>query len=187
MTDKDETSAYIIGDLERGLTIVVVDPVMVVHYSMEDLETGLNNAIKKQTPTTQMAMLVRELLPILRGVPLDKLDAISTDIDNNGSTLTQAQIKTALTEIDLAATIARIINVQGSVNTVDFCIGLDIKPSELNAKVRAKSPGKDIGQYIEENFGSGNPISSRPKTLNDFHIDTLSSAGLDLPDPWKGP
>jgi hypothetical protein len=185
------TRAFIIGDLERGITIVVIDPVMVVHYSIDELKNGLpdgsGNANKGENTTKQMAMLVRELIPILRGVPLDDLDAVGKDIENNASPLTQLQIRKALEEIDFAQTIAKIVNAKGSVSTVDFCIGLDITPGDYSAMVRNVDPGKKIGEYLKDNATKDQQISNRPITLAKYPIDKLSSDGLTIPDAWKGP
>lgn len=200
MTEADtETNsgarAFIIGDLAKGLTIVVTDPVMVAHYSIEELRNGDDNLLKGTDTTNLMAALVRELVPILRGVNLDDLDRTAADFDKGNSIGTPVQTRAAFTELDFAATLGRIVQAKGSVNTVDFCIGLDIKPGdfglgldldpgEIAIRWRSVSPSKDIIEYLVTNSAAGTTVPARPQV---FPIDGLNVDGLDMPPKWVDP
>jgi hypothetical protein len=178
------TRAFIIGDLDKGLTIVVTDPVMVVHYTLDELKKGKDNLLKGPNTTNLMAALVRELIPILRGVELDELDRAASRIADGTSTLNAAQQRAVFTELDYAATIARTIKAKGTVNTVDFCLGFDIDPGDIAVRVRSVSPSRDIISYLGAYSGSRKRISSKPQV---FPIDGVNVRGLKVPDPWEAP
>jgi len=57
----DATSrAFIIGDFEKGITIVITNPVMVAHYSIDALKNDPGNALKGADTNDLIAGLVRE-------------------------------------------------------------------------------------------------------------------------------
>lgn len=179
--------AYIIGDMDKGLTIVVTDPVMVAHYSAEDLKKeelkdGKANLLAGEDTSTTMAAIVRELVPILRGVNLDDVNRAAADLDAGKTDgMTQAEQRAVFTELDFAATMAQIIKAKGSVSTVDFCIGLDIDPSDIAIRWRNVSPGKDVIQYMQDSAKDG---GEQPQV---FAIDGLKTDGLDIPPKWAKP
>lgn len=182
MADQDKTSrAFIIGDIERGLTIVITDPVMVVHYSKEELEAGKDNLLAGKDTSTVMAAIVRELIPVLRGVNLDEVSAAAAHIEaGNLDGLSVDEQRAVFTELDFAATMAQIVKAKGSVSTVDFCIGLDIDPADIAIMWRSVNPGKKIVEYLQDQANSAN----HPQV---FPIDALKLDGLDIPSKWTDP
>jgi len=185
LTDLPTSSrAFIIGDFEKGLTIVITDPVMIAHYTIEELRSGEANLMKGPNTSNLMAALVRELVPILRGVELEELRAQAAGFDaGNTAAAKPAEWRAAFSELDFAETIARIIKAKGSVSTVDFCIGLDVDPSDIAMRWRSASPSKDIIQYLKDNGAAGQTISNRPLVPG---IDGIDVDGLDMPPKWQG-
>lgn len=168
--------AFIIGDRDLGLTIVITDPVMVVHYSAEDLQSAQHNDMSGQEPIVSMAAVVKDLVPHMRGVEVvqlrQRLNEIQTD--NHGD-FSLAQEEAAFAEADYARTMGRIIRSGGNVCDVDFCIALDIDPAEIVARGRNTEPASKIADYLKAN-------ATKPEK---FHIGNLGPGELDPLDPWQ--
>lgn len=175
-----ESRAFIIGDKEHGLTIVITDPVMVLHYSKEDLADAQYNDMWNQKPNDVLAGVVQELLQYFR-TDVDLLDKFETDYRSGSQTYTLDQIERLFAERNNAATIGRIIRANGSVHDVDFCLAMTIVPSEIAARARSVGPGNKIGPYVN-NHKNGAPV---PAQSQRFVIGTLPVNNLDELEPWK--
>jgi hypothetical protein len=176
MTNLKPSRAFIIGDSDLGLTIVVTDPVMVVYYSAEDLKKAQHNDMSGQDPIVSMAAVVKDLVPHLRGVDVVQLRERLNLIDQGThGVFSLAQEEQAFAEADYARTIGRIIRNGGNVCDVDFCIALDVDPAEIVAKGRNTEPAAKIADYLAAN-------TAKPQQ---FHIGNLGPSELDPLDPWQ--
>lgn len=167
--------AFIIGDRDLGLTIVITDPVMVVHYSAEELQDAQHNDMSGQMPIVSMAAVVKDLVPHLRGVEVVQLKQRLSQMGKNHGAFSLDQEAAALAEVENAKTIGRIIGNGGNVCDVDFCIALDIDPAEIAARGRNTQPASRIADYLAVN-------TTRPEK---FHIGNLGPAEVEPLDPWQ--
>ncbi|TIW05842.1 MAG: hypothetical protein E5V74_01240 [Mesorhizobium sp.] len=177
--------AFIIGDKEQGLTIVITDPVMVLHYSDDDLKNPAINQMSGKDRMTTYGAVVQELLPFLRGVHLDFLKQRETEIkdvkDNPHGTFDLDYERKVFEELDNAAAIGRVIRNNGTVCDVDFCVALTIDPGEIVAKARSAGPAVDIRDYIRDHMDAKAP----PTRIDPpYVISNLTSDNLDELPPW---
>ncbi|ESZ66599.1 hypothetical protein NL532_11685 [Mesorhizobium sp. C120A] len=176
MKNLKPSRAFIIGDRDLGLTIVITDPVMVVYYSAEDLKKAEHNDMSGQEPLVSMAAIVKDLVPHLRGVEVVQLKQRLNQIDQGKhGDFSLAQEEAAFAEADYARTIGRIIRNGGNVCDVDFCVALDVDPAEIVAKGRNTEPASEIADYLAAN-------ATKPLQ---FHIGNLAPSELDPLQPWK--
>jgi hypothetical protein len=173
---KKPSRAFIIGDREHGLTVVVTDPVMVVHYSNDDLKNAAINDMSGQEPIVSMAAVVKDVLPHLRGVDMAQLKQRLSAIETTAhGTFSLDEERAVFAELDHARTIGRIIRSGGSVCDVDFCVALDIDPAEIVAKGRVTEPASQIADYLAAH-------ATKPEV---FPISNLAPGELDPLDPWQ--
>ncbi|GAA6179566.1 hypothetical protein NBRC116594_10040 [Shimia sp. NS0008-38b] len=175
---------FVIGDTEKGLTIVITDPVMVVHYSEADLRAeGLGNKGR--------AAIVRHLLPQLRGVDISDLVDYNSDIERNGHGSVEREVEANFfREIHFADTVAQHIASGSGVYDVDFCVAIhqdDV--CDLVARGRSVGTlGEQIGTYLDKNSGCTTPkpatVSSSPQK---YAIGDISEENLDKSDHWTKP
>jgi hypothetical protein len=188
LVSKDfKSRAFVIGDHENGLTVVITDPVMVAHYSIKELIEGEQNLMKGVEPRTQMAAIIREIIPVLRGVHADKLHLQKDEIEQlEHGTFTLEQERAVQTELDFANTIAQFVNTGSStILGVDFCIAVDIKPCGIATKARVVSPSQQIANYLDK-YGycsdeSEKFVSTHPQV---FPVSGLKVDNLEIPAPW---
>ena len=181
--------AFIIGDRDNGLTIVITDPVMVVHYSNDDLKNAAINQMSNEEPIVSMAAVVQDILPMLRGVDVTTMRSRENDLRQGvHGDFTLQQEEGLFAELDYARTIGRIIRNNGSVCDVDFCVALDIDPSEIVAKGRNAGPGNLITDYLTKysDVKDSNPktVSTKPQV---FNIGILAKDELTPLAPWQDP
>lgn len=195
-----KTPAYIIGDKNRGITIVVTNPVMVVHYSPEDLEdpqvSDIAGAIIKisanqKDPGYVFGAIVQHLVPHLRGVEVPELFAAYNDYMTKGGTWSAGEmreLKAVFDEMAYARILGQMVRQSRTICDVDFCIALDIDPCEVAARGRWASPSEDIGQYLQ-NYADCDttPPPTIPRTPQKFPIGELPTDNLDPRAPWKKP
>lgn len=175
---------FIIGDKENGLTIVVTDPVMIVHYSEADLkDQGLSEKGR--------AAIVRHLLPQLRGVDIGDLVDYNNYVVTNGHGSVEREAEAAFfRELHFADTVAQHIASGSGVYDVDFCVAIH-KEDVCDLVARGRSVGTlgaEIGAYLDENSGCEKPkpptVSSSPLK---YTIGDISEEDLDKPDHWTKP
>ena len=181
---KKEARAFIIGDQKHGLTIVITDPVMVLHYSEADLNNPAINEMSGKNHDVAMGALVQELLPFLRGVHLDYLKAREAEIEDPNTphgTFGLDYERKMFEELHNSAAIGRVIGNSGTVCDVDFCVALKIYPEDIVARARSTSPAVDIRDYLEKNMNTAT-VPARidpPYIIQDLYSDNLR----ELP-PW---
>ncbi|TCU33133.1 hypothetical protein [Rhizobium azibense] len=182
MTEK-KSRAFIIGDKDHGLTIVITDPVMVVHYSMEDLANPAINQMAGKEPIVAMSAVVQELLPFLRGVNLDLLEQRERELQQQGThrKFDLDYERKLFEELHNAAAVGRVIRNNGTVCDVDFCVALDIEPGEIVSKPRSAGPAVDIRDYLKAHEG----VNTVPAKIEPFVISNLRSDNLSTLDPWE--
>jgi len=178
---KKKSRAFIIGDKDHGLTIVITDPVLVVHYSLEDLANPEINQMAGKEPMVAMSAVVQELLPFLRGVNLDLLEQREREMREQGEDrkFDFDYERKLLEELHSAAAVGRVIRNNGTVCDVDFCVALDIDPGDIVTKPRSVGPAVDIRDYLEAHQGVSK-ASAKP-----FVISNLRSDNLGTLDPWE--
>lgn len=186
---KKPPRAFIIGDRDNGLTIVITDPVMVVHYSNDDLRNAAINQMSNEEPIVSMAAVVQDILPMLRGVDVTTMRARENDLrQGTHGDFTLQQEEALFAELDYARTIGRIIRNNGSVCDVDFCVALDIDPCEIVAKGRNAGPGNQITDYLTKYSDckdqSAKSVSTKPQV---FNIGILAKDELTPLPPWQDP
>ena len=186
---KKPARAFIIGDRDNGLTIVITDPVMVVHYSKDDLRNAAINQMSNEEPIVSMAAVVQDILPMLRGVDVTTMRARENDLRQGAhGDFTLRQEEALFAELDYARTIGRIIRNNGSVCDVDFCVALDIDPCEIVAKGRNAGPGNQITDYLVKYSDckdqSAKSVSTKPQV---FNIGILTPDELTPLPPWQDP
>lgn len=173
---------FIIGDKEDGLTIVVTDPVLIVHYTKQDLiDQGLGNRGR--------AAIVRHLLPQLRGVDVPKMLDYNEEVIRDGhGAFTRDEEAAYHREVHFADTVAQHIADGCGVFDVDFCVAVDVEDTcdlVLRGRV-ADTVGSAIGNYLDENSGCK---SDKPKTVpnkpHKFDVGDIDEDGLTKPAPWK--
>ena len=186
-----KSRAFIIGDKDDGLTIVITNPVMVAHFSIDELTNGTQNTMTGNDPEVLMAGIVQELVPLFRGVHVDRLRERETQMrDSPHGRFTLEQEEGILGELDYAKTIAQQIVNKGSVVDVDFCLAMDIDPATIVAKGRNTSPASEIRNYLATHGDlagpAAQPISATPAV---FPIAGLNLDDLELgaPSPWQDP
>jgi hypothetical protein len=178
-----KSRAFIIGDKEHGLTIVITDPVMVLHYSDDDLKNSAINQMAGKDRMTAYGAVVQELLPFLRGVHVDLLKQREAEINEPGThgRFDAEYERKVFEELHNAAAIGRVIKNNGTVCDVDFCVALDIEPEAIAARARATGPAIDIRDYIAANLNAPTP----PARIDPpFVISNLNSDNLDELDAW---
>lgn len=180
--------AFIIGDKENGLTIVITDPVMVVHYSKDDLTNARTNQMNMEEPIVSMAAVVQDLLPLLRGVDVVQMRAMEQDVLDHPDRYNLDEERALFSEMDYARTIGQIIRNNGTVCDVDFCVALDIDPCEIVAKGRNTGPAVEIADYLVKYSdcadASEKSVPSRPRV---FNITQLETDNLGPLPPWVNP
>jgi hypothetical protein len=191
MASKNEkrSRAFIIGDREHGLTIVITDPVMVVHYSKENLADPSINQMVGKDPAVVMAGVVQELLPFMRGVDLDTLKQRQTEIrGSNHGAFSLAEEEGMFAELNNAESIARIIRNNGTVCDVDFCVALDINPADIVARGRSTGPAVEIQDYLSK-YATASEAGVRtvPGEPQTFVISNLLTDNLRPLEPWVDP
>jgi hypothetical protein len=170
--------AFIIGDRDNGLTIVVTDPVMVVHYSRADLQDPRISRMSAADPLVSMAAVVQDVLPLLRGVEVVEMRDTANDMANAAhGDYTLDEEKALFGEVDYARTIGQIIRNAGSVYDVDFCVALDVDPCEIVARGRNTSPAMDIADYLK----------TATTTPEKFKISMLEKDNLQPLARWENP
>ncbi|MDA8586057.1 hypothetical protein N9L47_07250 [Rhodobacteraceae bacterium] len=175
---------FIIGDTEKGLTIIVTDPVMIVHYSESDLKAqGLGDKGR--------AAIVRHLLPQLRGVDVGDLADYNADIERNGHGSVERDVEDSFfREIHFADTVAQHIASGSGVYDVDFCVAIH-KDDVCDLVARGRSVGtlgEQIGAYLDDNSGCR---KKKPPTVSSsplkYAIGDINEDTLDKPDHWTKP
>jgi hypothetical protein len=185
-----KSRAFIVGNGEDGLTLIITEPVMVVHYSIEDLKNGRTNNMRGTDPKLLMAALVQELIPTLRGVAVEDLYTTADRIETSThGTYSLADEKAVHAELNYAQTIASFVNGKGAtVIGVDFCIGLDIVPCGIQTRARSVSPGQSIYGYIDKYGYCEDPKEKFVSThAQNFPISGLKTDNLGPLEPWRGP
>lgn len=162
-----ECRAFIIGDEEHGLTIVLTDPVMVVFFSPDDLKNKEINQLLQKHPDISskktQAAVARELALMFRGVDLDA----AYDPDQ-----TMYDERKLERELDYGRAIGRILFNGGSIHDVDFCIAMtvDTTSTGVEARLRSVDPARSILEYINES----DPAHRPPKmVIGQVPIDRL--------------
>lgn len=185
----NRSRAFIIGDREHGLTIVITDPVMVVHYSKEDLADPSINQMVGKDPVVVMASVVQELLPFMRGVDLDTLKQRQTEMrGSNDGTFSLAEAEGIFAELNNAEAIARIIRNNGTVCDVDFCVALDINPADIVARGRQSGPAVEIRDYLSKYAAAAaEDVRTVPGEPQTFVISNLLTDNLRPLEPWVDP
>lgn len=179
--------AYIIGDKKTGLTIIVTDPIMVVRYSIDDLKDETFNKMLPAEPIESMAAIVQELMPLLRGVDVDKLVARAEAMRARPADYPLNEIEQVLDELSYARTYGQLIANNGTVCDVDFCVAVEVDPCGIAARARSVSPSLNVIDYLKDQCdpqGGGTLSSSHPKK---FPLDNLEKDNLRPPDPWQDP
>jgi hypothetical protein len=175
--------AYIIGDKNSGLTIVVTDPMVVIHYTNDDLKDKNINELYSSEPLTSMAAIVRELVPLFRGVDVDdlvgKYGQILDEKVNPHGKFSLGEEKAVFDEVANANTIARMINGGNSVNTVDFCLSFEIQAETIAQRSRSLDPAESILEYLEYAPARLDPSK--------FKISALETGQIGPLDPWGKP
>lgn len=175
---------FIIGDTDKGLTIVVTDPVMVVHYTEADLE-------KEGLGDKGRAAVVRHLLPQLRGVDIGDLGDYNTAIQRDGHGSVPRDLEARFfREFHFADTVAQHIASGSGVYDVDFCVAIH-KDDLCDLVARGRSVGtlgEQIGAYLDENSGC---TKEKPPTVSStplkYAIGDIDEDNLDKPDHWTKP
>lgn len=152
MTTKSK--AYIIGDDEHGLTIVVTNPVLVVHYPPEFLEKDPRNRMRALGSKKTMAAIVQDLMP-----------ALGHPVAEDGGVAPEA--------------LAERIASDKPLHDVDFCIAFDIDPQQINTRGRLTSPKQQILSYLEMHMGKApDTTDNEGASAQQFDIDGLRSDNL---------
>jgi|GEM_PF-3341166 len=187
-TEKKQSRAFIIGDKDRGLTIVITDPVMVAHYSIEDLKNASINQMAGKEPIVAMAAVAQELMPFLRGVDLDTLRQRESQMRSGArGDFGLADEESLFAELNYAATIGRIIRNHGTVCDVDFCLALDIDSGSIIARGRSTGPAIEIKDYLKQHAGKTGAQRTVPADPQTFIISNLPTDNLSELDPWTDP
>jgi len=184
-----KSRAFIIGDKDHGLTIVITDPVMVAHYSLDDLDNPKINQMAGKEPIVAMAGVVKDLLPFLRGVPLDALEERVIQLRGGAhGAFSLTEEEGMLAELNQAATIGRIIRNNNTVCDVDFCLALTIDPAEIIVRGRSKGPAVEITDYLKKHASTAEGTSRTvPGDPQKFVISNLLTDDLDPLDAWTDP
>ena len=184
-----KSRAFIVGNGEDGLTLIITEPVMVLHYSIEDLKKGRTNNMRGANTQLLMAALVQELIPTLRGVSVEDLYEESDRIEKSShGAYSLAEEKAVHAELNYAQTIASFINGKGAtVIGVDFCIGLDIDPCGIQTRARSVSPGQSIYDYIHTYGYCDSPKEEKFVSTHaqNFPISGLKTDNLGPLKPWR--
>ncbi len=179
------SKAFIIGDREDGLFIVITSPVMVVHLTAQDLVDRNLNQMWEQPQMVTMAAVVQELLPLLRGADLVALRAREEQLrENDHGSFNLREEEGMLGELNYARTLAQVIRNNRTVCDVDFCIAVDIDPCEVAAMGRNTGPAAQICDYLERQCREPEPVDPRPQR---FNITNLRHDNLDPLPPWQDP
>lgn len=185
-TSSKPSRAFIIGDKDHGLTIVITDPVMVVHYSKDDLANPAINQMVGVDTSTVMAGVVQELVPFMRGVDLDTLKQRQNEVrGGQHGNFSLAEEERMFAELHNAESIARIIRNNGTVCDVDFCVALDIDPAGIVARGRSTGPAVEIRDYLKAYGEDGS--RTVPGESQTFVISNLLTDNLRPLEPWVDP
>ena len=175
------SKAFVIGDAVHGLTVVVTSPPMILHYSIDQLNSSKINEMADDVQDVSrktMAAIARELTTIFRGVNLDDLegalDYIAKQDPKDPNRSPFDPIKNLLVEYDISANVGRKIYQGQNVTDVDFCLAmsLDLDSPALTSRGRSLDPALQIVDYIQN--PTGECLIKEP-----FHIDKLNVAVLE--------
>jgi len=180
MAEERKSRAFIIGDKEHGLTIVVTDPVMVVHYSKEDLGASKYNDMFGKELKEALPGVAQELVQYFR-TDINAMDAVEREYRTGAVDYSLEQMESLLAERNNAATIGRIVRNDGSIHDVDFCLAMVIDPSEIAIRKRSVGPANKIQEYIKQYKDSPTVPSSSQR----FIISNLNTDNLERLEPWK--
>lgn len=180
MAEERISRAFIIGDKEHGLTIVITDPVMVLHYSKEDLKNAEYSAMHGEDLNVSLAGVAQELVQYLR-TDINDMDSVERDYRTGNVPFGLAQIESLLAERNNAATIGRVIRANGSVHDVDFCLAMVIDPSDIAIRARSVGPANQIQAYVKDHKNK----ATVPAASQRFAIGKLNTDNLVPLQPWK--
>jgi hypothetical protein len=180
MTEDRKSRAFIIGDKEHGLTIVITDPVMVLHYSKEDLGKATYSDMSGKEPRLALAGIAQELIQYFR-TDINEMDSVERDFRSGKTPYTLEELESLLAERNNAAAIGRTINSGGAVHDVDFCLAIVIDPSEIALRRRSVGPASQIQEYIEK-YKDGQHV---PASSQRFPISNLNTDNLGPLEAWK--
>ncbi len=180
MSKDRKSRAFIIGDKEHGLTIVITDPVMVLHYSKGDLLDPQFNDMAGKDLNVSLAGIAQELVQYFR-TDINLLDSVESKYRDGTVPATFEKIEALLSERDNAATIGRIIRANGSVHDVDFCLAMTIEPTDLEIRARSVGPATEIRSYLLQ-FKDSKTV---PAASQRFKINNLKTDNLEPLDPWR--
>ncbi len=175
--------AFLIGDANGGLTIVVTDPVMIYHYSAEDLKDDTYNDRHDEDPDFVRGAVVRSLLPHLRGVDVPRMEAEIVRIESGNSPLSRNEQRAIWREVDLADTAGQIATKEKGVFGVDFCISIPFTTTQVVDRPRVGQPATSIGDYLDTYGRSG--VTQVPAQAGKERITRLDLSGLRIPPPWS--
>ena len=183
-----KSRAFVIGDRELGLIVVVTDPVMVVHYAGDDWKlaqslnkTGTDDAGKLR------AAIVQDLVTALRGVDVDALQSSEQDIRENPDGYSERAKEDVFAEADHARTIARLIRQGAAIVDVDFCLAFDVDSSNVANRPRSSNPVHKIKEYLRDHKGSADPKETTSTTPQTFEISGVDIDGSARLAPWEDP
>lgn len=173
---------FLIGDTDNGLTIVITDPVMVAHYTEQDLvDQGLGGMARPA--------IVRHLLPQLRGVDVPEMVRYNEEVVANGhGSVSRDDEAKFFREVFFADTVAQHIASGSGVYDVDFCVAIHVEDT-CDLVVRGRSVGtigEKIGEYLDQNSGcKTSKPDSVPSEPQKFKVGTVDESGLHKPTPWE--
>jgi hypothetical protein len=138
------TRVFVIGDEKHGLTIVVTDPVAVFYYSPEELQPGSQWNPNKIDPSALRAFVLKELIPVLRGVDLDDLEADSSRASGDEHYRPAARDA----ELKYAHAAAAQVRDGGQLHNVDFCMAFEIKTKGADRYRRSVDPAMSVVKIL---------------------------------------
>lgn len=188
IAEKRMARSYLIGDPEGGLTFVLTDPVMIVHYTAEDLKDASINQLHNESIDVIRAAVVRLLVPHLRGVDVPELEAHMQRIEDEGhDKFEYEQIVDGLKELDLATSIGQMVAKGQTVFDVDFCVSINVPICDVAQRGRSTDPAVSICDYIEMNAGCPEgPSTQSPWPVEEYKIQRPGEdpSGAIWPKPW---
>lgn len=183
-----KSRAFVIGDRELGLIIVVTNPVMVVHYAGDDWKFAQRmNKTGTEDPETLRAAIVQDVVTALRGVDVDALQSTQEDIRENPDSYSQPAKEAVFAEVDHARTIARLIRQGTAIVDVDFCLAFDVDSSNVANRPRSSNPVHKIKEYLRAHKGSADPGETTSTTPQVFEISGVDIDGSTSLPPWEDP
>jgi hypothetical protein len=140
--------AYVIGDKDNGLTIVLTDPVLVVRYEAKDFDDG------SAPPEHNRARIVQDLITRFRNVNndelYDKIESLWAD-HKDGQVATPPELeRSMLEEASYANMIARTIAKGDTVTDVGFCLSFDMDNIEFARGGRNFEPAGSLTNFVKQ-------------------------------------